>query len=340
MLIIMKLFSKILCGLMAFSFLGGASAQGTDTLVPALVYPKNGGRGGLFYIVGGDDRAIKYKTLATEQGDTTISTSDVRYYFLESVDFRTALDTYNNRKYAEAIKAFQAVQNKYKNVREVPYNYAALAEFYIAQCERRLMNTGAMARTDTAFLKKVLPWSAVTNQLAIFDLWKIAESKDWKKLQAQASKLRDRGLGKLTREEIVQVDYLLGLAYQRQDKKMEALASLTEAMVVDSTASIEITREAMLRCMEIYASDKEVQAYMKSHPAGPFGNVPLFIREGAALMYVWKNVMFISPEVPKKYENFLRYYQAPPKPVKKEDKAAEAKPAEQPAPAAPAEEKK
>lgn len=311
----------------ALSFTGGANAQET---AKAFVQRKGaaGNAGiGAIYVVSGDDKTIKYKATRVDLNDNSISLNDLNLFFEEPLEYRAALDLFLNRKYKEALKAFKAVQKTYESVKDVPFNYSAMSALRALECEFKLMNAAEMAKADTAWLKKVLPMEGAKNQVAVFDLWKHVEKKDWASLEKEAKSLLEKK--KLPRAIVAQGSYLLGLAYANQGKAEDALNSFSEAMLIDSTNSIEITRESILRSMEIYSKDEGVVQFLQANASIPKGvAVPRKVKEGAALMHMWKNNLFISPTLPKEYEKFLGFYVAPPKKeAPKQEQAATPTPA-------------
>lgn len=338
----MKLFSILFAGLLGFAMTGGVQAQTANPREMArasVVSSKFDNK--VIYVIGGNDRGLKYKTTPVDQSENTVAMADVRYFFIEPLEFRAAFDKYNNRQYAEALKGFKAVQDTYKYVRDIPNNYSTIAEFYAYECERRLMNIAALAQLDAAHMKKILPWDSVSTQLSINELWKLSEKKDWAALQTEAGKLQKRGTAKLTRAQLAQINYLQGCAYLGQNKLREALDAFGLAMLVDSTNSMEITREAILKSMEIYAADPAVKEFLKDNFTAGKKSLPQYVQEGAALMYMWKNILQISPNMPKQYERFLTFYKEPAKPEAAQPAEAPAPAAEnKPAEAAPAPEKK
>ena len=330
---IMRLLSLLSVGVVALSFTGTALAQAQEEGVRAFVQNKgaDGSRPALIYIVSGNERGIKYKTTKVDLNDNSIGLDKIDYFFEEPLEYRAALDLYANRKYAEALKGFKAVQSTYASMKDIPYNYSLMAEYRAYSCELRLMNIAEVAKADTAKLRRMLPMDGLKNDLTIFDLWKVAHKKDWAALETAAKKQKDLGYGRLTRAQIAQVSYLLGLAYSNLGQDEKALDVLGEAMLIDSSNSLEITKEAILRTMEIYSKDQTTAEFVKNYKTAPKDvQVPRYVREGAALMNLWKNVYFISPELPKEYENYINFYVAPPKPQAKEEPA---KPADAKAPA-------
>lgn len=309
----------------------------------------NNGRSSTIFVLAANDRGMKFKTTAVETVDTTLPLKEFDNYFVfEPVEFREAYDLFQDRKYPEAIKAFQAVAEQQKSLQDLPFNYTGYADFYIAECHRRMMNVAEMEKIDTARLKSVLPMESCLIQSDIYDLWKKSFKKEWPALQKGVEAVF-KAKKNLSNGQRAQLLYLLGLAYDGQNKIKEAIDTYAEAMLIDGAASPEISRPAVEKSLEIYMKNPELIEFFKTNPGPDARIVPGIVREAAGLAGVWTKVFNFKEALPQKFQVLLPFRIEPPKPTppaeapaKPADAAKDAKapaaPADgaKPAPAAPA----
>lgn len=338
----MKFFSIALLSTLALSGLSSLSAQEpnpTAGLIRARVVSEQirSGRPSDIYIVVGNDKGLRFKENPVQQGDVTLPLSALKYVIYEPLEFREALDLYKNRKYPQALQAFKKVADAYKNARELPYNFAALAEFYEIECHARMMNLAELAKADTAGLKKILPMGTVTKQLEVVDLWKLAEKKNWSALILECQKMLKSKAAPLSNRQLAQVNYLLGLAYANTGKATEALDQFSTAQVIDSTESPEISKASILESLAIYDKKPEVVEFFAAPPQDPAkaANVPSAVRQAGSLVHALTGMLRLAPAAPKEYAKFQPYYKSPARPKQPAAPAAEEAKATA-APAAPA----
>lgn len=294
----------------------------------------NNGRPSVIYVLAANDRGMKFKTTAVETVDTTLTLKDFDNYFVfEPVEFREAYDLFQERKYPEAIKAFQAVAELQKSLQDLPFSYAGYAEFYIAECHRRMMNTAEMEKIDTARLKHVLPMESCLIQSDIYELWKKAFKKEWPAVQAGVQSVL-KAKKNLSNGQRAQLLFLLGQVYDAQNKIREAIDTYAEAMLIDGAGSPEISRPAIEKSLEIYMKNPELIEFFKSNPRPDAKIVPGIVREAAGLAGVWTKVLNFKEALPEKFQVLLPFRVEPPKaepPAEAPAKPADAKDAKAPA---------
>lgn len=332
--------SLVISGTMSVSAQAPQNAPSTPGMTRVFVTSSkvNNGRPSVIYVLAANDRGMKFKTTAVETVDTTLTLKDFDNYFVyEPVEFREAYDLFQQRKYPEAIKAFQAVAELQKSLQDLPFSYGGYADYYIAECHRRMMNVAEMEKIDTARLKKVLPMESCLIQSDIYELWKKAFKKEWPAVQAGVQSVF-KAKKNLSNGQRAQLLFLLGESYDAQNKIKEAIDTYAEAMLIDGAASPEISRPAIEKSLEIYMKNPELVEFFKSNPRPDAKIVPGIVREAAGLAGVWTKVFNFKEALPQKFQVLLPFRIEPPKPEPPAE--APAKPADAAkgakAPAAPA----
>lgn len=326
----------VISGTMPLSAQAPQNASATPGMTRVFVTSSkvNNGRPSAIYVLAANERGMKFKTTPVETTDTTLTLKDFDNYFVyEPVEFREAYDLFQERKYPEAIKAFQAVAELQKNLQDLPFSYNGYADFYIAECHRRMMNVAEMEKIDTARLKKVLPMESCLIQSDIYDLWKKAFKKEWPAVQTGVQSVF-KAKKNLSNGQRAQLLFLLGQAYDAQNKIKEAIDTYAEAMLIDGAASPEISRPAIEKSLEIYMKNPELIEFFKSNPRPDAKIVPGIVREAAGLAGVWTKVFNFKEALPQKFQVLLPFRIEPPKPEPPAEapaKPADAKDAKAPA---------
>ena len=315
-------------------FSQGISPEVADSMLKAnVVSPQiNNGKMDRVYIVAANDKGIKYRQTLIQAEEPTIALSQVKYFVLEPLDYREALDTFKNRQYAKALAAFRAVKAKYASSAELPLSYVGFAEYYESQALKKLENWADFAKVDRAALLKKMPLESLKLQLEVDTLLVRAFHKEWATLQIDVPKFLTSKKSKLNTAQRAEVEYVYGQTLQHTGKVDEAIAQYSNAMVFGAFKAPEMAKLSGLAIVDMLSKKKEVQEFFASNPdpANKKISVPMPVREGAALLYVMKDVFGYIQEVPAPYAAFMPFLQlpaAPKAPEKKPEAAATTPPA-------------
>lgn len=294
-----------------------AASQQSPGLIRVFVVSSKvaNGRPANIFVVAANDRGMKFKTTSVETTDTTLPLTDFeRYFVYEPVEFREAYALFQDRMYPEAIKAFRGVADMQKGIRDLPFSYAAFAEFYIAEAHRRMMNAAEMDKVDMEWLKKTLPMEGCLVQMDILDIWKKSFKKDWASVQTGVQSVL-KARKNLSSGQRAQLLYLLALSYDAQNKTREAIDAFAESMLIDGIGSPEISKQAILKSLDIYMKNPELVEFFKTNPKPDAKIIPGIVREAAGLAGVWKSVFNFEEALPEKYNVLMPFRIEPPKPA-------------------------
>jgi len=178
----------------------------------------------------------------------------------EPLEFALAMDLYQARRYLEARQKFTALKESLESVTTAPNHPSTLAGFYEMECFRRLGDLDALAAASRNFVKTSLTRKHQLRQLELYQLWLLVRDKDWLRLEAAAKKPTAKYL---PGDQRAQIAYCHALALEAMGRTGEAIAAYQTAITADAGGSEEITRQAVLRILQIHRSDADVQAAMK-----------------------------------------------------------------------------
>ena len=239
--------------------------------------------------------------------------STATVYFIQPPEFTEALDLYKGRQYKEAAEKFAEVEKAYSKIDEIPGNPSVLAGFYQMECHRRSGDLEALMTKFSTFIPDTLLQENHKLQCELYSVfWDAVRTKGWSRLDAIAMDDKWR-LRKLPGSLRAQIAYCHGLALEGENKPVKALNAYNNAFVADFSASEEITRKSAENCLRILADHEDVKTTMSLYETEDYSdnsNGALLIKEGTALLKLWKKVLGAGEKVPAKYEIFLKF---PPK---------------------------
>jgi tetratricopeptide (TPR) repeat protein len=226
---------------------------------------------------------------------------------VEPMEFVLAMDLYQARKYAEAREKFTAIKESFKSRATAPDNPSTLAGFYEMECFRKLGDLDALAAASRAFVKTPLTRKHQLRQLDLYPLWLLVRDKDWPRLEAAAQNLT---AGRLPGDQRAQVAYCHALALDALGRTGEAIAAYQTAITADAGGSEEITRQAVLRILQIHRSDADVQAAMKNPPGDENPAARRHLAEAAALAALFELSLGGDTPLPAEFRVFLTFKDA------------------------------
>ncbi|MES2474433.1 MAG: hypothetical protein V4640_01540 [Verrucomicrobiota bacterium] len=184
----------------------------------------------------------------------------------EPAEFSAGMDLYQGRNYQEARRRFAEVKKKYRPIAGMMDSLSTLAAFYEMECLRKVGDLAGLAEALKEFSKGPLSRDYQNRQLELYVLWDAVRIKDWEKVLTLAA---SRAGMRLPGDQRAQVACCEGFALEGLGRPDEALLSYQMAITADAGASEEITRQAALRILAIYAKDGEVTAALTGKGSGP-----------------------------------------------------------------------
>jgi len=178
----------------------------------------------------------------------------------EPPEFSQAIDLYQARKYTEAREAFRVLKKSFQSQAAEANNHFTLAGFYEMECSRRLGDFESLGSLLASFDKMPLTRSHHLQQLNLYPLWLLLRDKKWLQLETASANLTNI---KLPGDQRAQVAYCHGIALEGLNRPTEALAFYHTAITADAGGSEEITRQAVLRILQIHLDDPAVKAAVK-----------------------------------------------------------------------------
>ncbi len=175
----------------------------------------------------------------------------------EPPEFSQAMDLYQARKYIEARETFRILKKSFQSQAAAPNNYSTLAGFYEMECSRRLGDFESLGSLLAGFDNLPLIRNHHRQQLDLYPLWLLVKDENWLELETASAKLTDI---KLPGDQRAQVAYCHAIALEGLNRPTEALAFYHTAITADAGGSEEITRQAVLRILQIHLDDPAVKA--------------------------------------------------------------------------------
>lgn len=217
-------------------------------------------------------------------------------------NFAAAMDLFEGRKYQDAQVAFATLSTT---------KHSSLAKFYELECLRKVSNSEAFCATFRSFQSFDALDPYRKQQFEIYRLWEAAHLKDWAELEiltaVESNKCLPAG-------QCAQVGYLRGLALHHLGRSDEAIDFFNIALVADTGASVEITRQAALRILEIHYADPDVISLISdAHLTTQLESSPSLwkLREAAAIAHLFELSLGGGNPLPASFREFLKYHKPP-----------------------------
>lgn len=271
-----------------------------------LVYEK--GKFEKVWIVAASVASFAYRE--TEQAIDLIQkrrSEVVSIYFLELPAYKSAMDLYQGRRYAEARDRFAQIKTNLKGLQELPNNPSTLAGFYELECLRRLNDLEGLAKALEGFRKEGLTREHHLRQIDLYILWDAVRTKGWPRLDAICKEQRAE---KLPGYQRAQIGYCHGLALEALGRSSEALNAYATAITADFGATEEITREAALNSLRILKNDPEVQLAIKlwgTPDENPNAQGRFRLQEAGALAAMYELTLSAGKPLPSEYKELIKY---------------------------------
>lgn len=209
------------------------------------------------WILEASKTAIRYRESETDVDTLIAKRSDFNHIYLyEPREFAAALELFEARKYEEAKAAFIAVKERFKPLAALDNSPSVLAAFYEMECLRKLGDLEGLEKALQGFDKRQLVNEHQLRQVDLYVLWRVVHGKNW---QSADNLAKERAKTRLPGDQRAQVAYCHGLALEELARPNEAILAYQTALVADSGASVEITREAALRLLALLKKDADVQ---------------------------------------------------------------------------------
>ena len=209
------------------------------------------------WIMEASKTAIRYRESETAVDTQIAQRADFKHIYLyEPREFAAAMELYQARKYEEAKAAFIAVKERYQPLAALENSPSVLAAFYEMECLRKLGDLDGLEKALQKFDKRLLTNENHSRQVDLYVMWRVVHGKNWQSVDNLA---KERAKTRLPGDQRAQVSYCHGLALEQLERPVEAILAYQTALVADSGASEEITREAALRILAVLSKDADVQ---------------------------------------------------------------------------------
>lgn len=285
-----------------------AQVQAQTPWVPAVLINEDGAFTQVF--VQGVQKGIVYykdNLRSTQIYKARVSQYSSIYIF-QPEDYRKALDLYRDRKYEEALKAFEETSKRYKLFKEMDDNYSDLSTFYQLEALRNLGRYDELTKRYELFDYKKITRESMITQLEINKIWRAVKDKDWRRVNILAAEWDGKTVAVGQR---AQIAYCKGLAYEELKDYSNALTNYATAMTADFTKSDVIVRNAALNSLRIFANDKGVEIAMRlwnteDEDKRTEGYTMLTEANALARLYVRAD-LGSGVKLPAEYKKFLDY---------------------------------
>lgn len=235
-----------------------------------------------------------------EQPQVTDFPNNLEKPFKKTPELAVAMDLYQDRNYQQAKVAFSKIKVSSSGQPE-----GAQAAFYEIECLRRVGDFEGMATALAAFASPHELGAWQQRQLAVNQLWTVAQRNDWVNLLRQAEGYRYL---RLLGGQRVQVGYLQGLALQNLGRITEALNAYCTAITADAGASEELVREAAIKVMELHLADSEVQLAISQWGSAAQNQASIGyhrLREAAGLAFLFETTFGAGTSLPDPLKKLL-----------------------------------
>ncbi len=259
------------------------------------------------YLLAVTPTQIAYKVRPWNADPMVLKMDEVDSLFLYNpADYLEALDLFEGREYEKARRAFIRVKEKYgKRFPGIPNNPGLMAGFYELECLRKLNDLEGLRIARHDFKSENLTHEVALQQLKLYDLWDaIRGMRNREALTLVASYAGVRLAGELR----AQIAYCKGRAMEELNHSdHDILMAYQTAITADGGASEVITRDAMLRSLEILHNDREVRLAMRAFEMGEKIRGLTKAMEAAGLCSMYLLQFGDEEPLPAKYRHFLKF---------------------------------
>ena len=251
--------------------------------------------------------SIRYRSTKedTEIHDKKISEL-AKINLTEPAEYRTALDLFQARRYAEAKEIFAELKTRFEPVSTLPGNPGTLSAFHELECFRKLGDLEGLSAALQKFNKDPLVQENHQRQIEMYIFWDSVRTKNWSRLEALAKERQKQRLPGFQR---AQVAYCHALALEGLSRPHEALDAYDAALTADIGASEEICRKAALAILRIHLGDPAVKEALKRPDALPDPKtepVGARIAEARAVARLFQVSLGSGEALPPEYQILLK----------------------------------
>ncbi len=273
-----------------------------------------GGRLSDISVVGGDRNALIYRIGVQ---DITLPFDKIKGYMMVTPnEYITAMEFFQDGRYRQARSMFADYRNKYRNIENLPANYAAECAYMEVECAVRMLDWPSVkALTPKLPRGNVVSRSTGSNFDVYQLLGSLADNQPDGVIKTATDLLQNKN--KLGLEQVARVYYALGASQAAKagdDTKAQetALNNLAKAMIMQHGGGMELAGSAVKLSMDVLAMDPSIGEYMKNAPSELTPKIrlaaPKKVQELAALAYFHTKVLYPNASMPKKYSKFIDYY--------------------------------
>ena len=209
------------------------------------------------WVVKATKTAVEYRETKIATTTKTANLSDLAVLYLyEPGEYAEAMDLYQNREYKKARELFAKVKETWKPVATLENNPSTLAGFYEMECLRKEGDLVGLMAAFGDFNRSTLTRENQLRQIELYLLWDAVRGEKWPTV---LKLVEERAKTRLPGDQRAQVAYCQGLALEATEKPDEAMVAFHTAMVADSAASEEISRQAALKVISYLHEKPEVK---------------------------------------------------------------------------------
>ena len=250
---------------------------------------------------------VAYKFRAEDAQPDIKRREEIDSIFLyDPADYLQALDLYESGQYEEAMKAFVVVKERCTRLYPgIPNNPGVMSGFYELECLRKLNHLEGLRRALQDFNQEALTSRVALQQIELYELWDAIRAGR----NQDALVIADRYAGKrLPGDQRAQVAYCRGRAMEElMYLDHRVLMAYQTAITADAGASEQITRDAILRSLEILHGDEQAKDALRHFQQANGAEMILGftkVMEAAGLCAVYEDQF---GRVPAKYRHYLEF---------------------------------
>lgn len=262
-----------------------------------------------------DKRILYYETERGVDSKTMRSIEAQAIWLVEPPELKSAMESYQDRAYEQALAAFTKLREEYLKLREIKGNVSARAALYEMECLRKLGRYDellAKLETFTPDDRGSLTREHELGQIDLYVLYDAITKEQWERLEGLARERVDQPLPGYQK---VQVGYALGLALEKQEKPMESLEAYNLAMTADTGASEVLTAEAALGGLRVLNGEPSVKEAIEragTEAEDPDSPGARRLAEAGALARLFELTLGNGRDLPSEFRPLLEFAPEPP----------------------------
>lgn len=294
------------------------------------------------FVTGVNQSTVQYKTDPTHAASESLPLAQFKFFYMfEPEDFLSAKESFQNDQFREARAKFSKVKARLAPIMGLEDGYFQAAALLEIDAALSLLDWAAVKELTAAFPRQSPLTEEMKLDMAIYDLFGKLADQAYDQIISSATTLL-AGKDKLSLDQTARLHYLMGVAQEQKNNASEAIDDLALSIVGAHGGNRELAASAIQHSLDIYMKNPKLADLLKKVNLGEVdasraGNVPQEVKDAAALVYLYKNVLFPDRVLNPKFDWLLKFYKSPAASAKDKDAAALVKEAEKKdAPAAPA----